>query len=71
MLKKTFIDKLILLIVFPIFISHSVFSQSNFNKPPKLVVGIVIEEMRYEMLMRYWNSFGNDGFKKIIDNGAF
>lgn len=71
MFKKTFIDKLILLIIFPILISHSVFSQSNFNKTPKLVVGIVIEEMRYEMLMRYWNSFENDGFKKIIDNGAF
>ncbi|MCK7536695.1 MAG: alkaline phosphatase family protein [Marinilabiliales bacterium] len=34
-------------------------------------MGIVIEEMRYEMLLRYWDSFGEDGFKKIIDNGSF
>jgi len=40
------------------------------NKTPKLVVGIVIEEMRYEMLLRYWDSFGNEGFKRIIDNGS-
>ncbi|MDX9695150.1 MAG: alkaline phosphatase family protein [Bacteroidales bacterium] len=40
------------------------------NKTPKLIVGIVIEEMRYEMLLRYWDSFGDDGFKKIIDNGS-
>jgi predicted AlkP superfamily pyrophosphatase or phosphodiesterase len=40
------------------------------DKTPKLVVGVVIEEMRYEMLLRYWDSFGDDGFKKIIDNGS-
>lgn len=46
-------------------------TNNNQGKRPKLVVGIVIEEMRYEMLLRYWDSFGENGFKKIIDNGAF
>ncbi|MCB2194703.1 MAG: alkaline phosphatase family protein [Bacteroidetes bacterium] len=55
-----------------LFISlNSARSQNQFNKPPKLVVGIVIEEMRYEMLLRYWDSFGENGFKKIINQGAF
>ncbi|MBU8891821.1 MAG: alkaline phosphatase family protein [Bacteroidales bacterium] len=46
-------------------------AQDQLNKPPKLVVGIVVEEMRYEMLLRYWDSFGENGFKKIINEGAF
>lgn len=50
--------------------SLSLFSQNNFDKSPKLVVGIVIEEMRYEMLLRYWDAFGENGFKKIINQGA-
>ncbi|HAN17711.1 MAG: hypothetical protein A2X13_03695 [Bacteroidetes bacterium GWC2_33_15] len=69
--KKGFIFKIILFFFLSIYISGNVCSQNNLSKPPKLVVGIVIEEMRYEMLTRYWNSFGNDGFKRIIDNGAF
>jgi predicted AlkP superfamily pyrophosphatase or phosphodiesterase len=39
------------------------------QQKPKLVVGIVIDQMRYDYLDRYWNKFGNDGFKKIINNG--
>ena len=27
--------------------------------------------MRYEMLLRYWDSFGENGFKRIINQGAF
>ncbi len=60
-----------------VFITSSIFgvtntqAQNQFNKPPRLVVGIVIEEMRYEMLLRYWDSFGDNGFKRIINNGAF
>lgn len=45
-------------------------AQKHFSKPPKLIVGITIEEMRYEMLLRYWNNFTDDGIKKIIDEGA-
>lgn len=36
---------------------------------PKLVVGIVIDQMRMEYLYRFQNDFGENGFKKIIKNG--
>ncbi|TXB64809.1 alkaline phosphatase family protein [Vicingus serpentipes] len=39
------------------------------NNKPKLVVGIVVDQMRYDYLDRYWNKFGEDGFKKLINNG--
>ncbi|QCX39853.1 alkaline phosphatase family protein [Aureibaculum algae] len=36
---------------------------------PKLVVGIVVDQMRYDYLTRFYNRYGNDGFKRIIDGG--
>ncbi|MXV38635.1 alkaline phosphatase family protein [Flavobacteriaceae bacterium Ap0902] len=36
---------------------------------PKLVVGIVIDQMRTDYLYRYSNDFGEDGFKKLMREG--
>ncbi|HTF03511.1 MAG TPA: alkaline phosphatase family protein, partial [Bacteroidia bacterium] len=36
---------------------------------PKLVVGIVIDQMRFDYVYRYWNKLGNDGFKRILTQG--
>lgn len=38
---------------------------------PKLVVGIVIDQMRYDYIYRFWNKFGNDGFKRLVNEGFF
>lgn len=40
-------------------------------KQPKLVIGIVVDQMRQDYIYRYWNKFGNGGFKKIVTNGYF
>lgn len=40
-------------------------------KQPKLVVGIVVDQMRHDYIYRYWNKYGNGGFKKIINEGFF
>lgn len=37
---------------------------------PKLVVGIVVENMRPDYIQRYWNKFQPNGFKKLYNNGA-
>ena len=65
------LKKSIILSIFILYGFGLLQAQNQFNKPPKLVIGIVIEEMRYEMLLRYWDSFGENGFKKIINEGAF
>lgn len=31
---------------------------------PKLVVGIIVDQMRYDYLTRFWDKYGDDGFKK-------
>ena len=36
---------------------------------PKLVVGIVVDQMRQDYLTRYAPVFGEDGFKRIMKNG--
>ena len=39
------------------------------QKRPKLVVGIVVDQMRMEYLYRFQNDFSETGFKRIINNG--
>ncbi|WP_291966590.1 alkaline phosphatase PafA [Maribacter sp.] len=36
---------------------------------PKLVVGIVVDQMRYDYLTRFYDHFGNDGFKRLVEQG--
>jgi len=36
---------------------------------PKLVVGIVIDQMRYDYLPMYWDKFGDSGFKRLVNRG--
>lgn len=38
-------------------------------KQPKLVVGIVVDQMRYDFLYRFANRYGNDGFNRLLREG--
>ncbi|RUA09285.1 MAG: alkaline phosphatase family protein, partial [Flavobacteriia bacterium] len=45
-------------------------SQSDLGKTkPKLVVGVVVDQMRYDYLTRFYNKYCNDGFKRLIMQG--
>ena len=39
------------------------------SQRPKLVVGIVIDQMRWDYLYRYYNRYGSDGFKRLLNQG--
>ena len=39
------------------------------HENPKLVVGIVVDQMRYDYLTRFWGRFGKDGFQRLISEG--
>jgi predicted AlkP superfamily pyrophosphatase or phosphodiesterase len=41
------------------------------NTKPKLVVGIVVDQMRNDYIYRYWNRYGNGGFKRLVNNGYY
>lgn len=46
----------------------NVTSQST-NEKPKLVVGIVVDQMRQEYLYRYYDKFSQGGFKRLMNDG--
>jgi predicted AlkP superfamily pyrophosphatase or phosphodiesterase len=51
-----------------VFTSQFLFAQ---NKPsrPKLVVGIVVDQMRYDYLYRFANRYGENGLKRMMREG--
>ena len=36
---------------------------------PKLVVGIVVDQMRWDFLYKYQAKYGNGGFKRLLNEG--
>jgi predicted AlkP superfamily pyrophosphatase or phosphodiesterase len=36
---------------------------------PKLVVGIVVDQMRWDYLYRYYDRYSNNGFKRLLNEG--
>jgi predicted AlkP superfamily pyrophosphatase or phosphodiesterase len=36
---------------------------------PRLVVGIVVDQMRPDFLYRYWDKYGEGGFKRLVNEG--
>ena len=39
------------------------------EQKPKLVVGIVVDQMRYDYLTRFWDQYEDGGFKRMINDG--
>jgi predicted AlkP superfamily pyrophosphatase or phosphodiesterase len=39
--------------------------------PPKLFIGIVVDQMRADYLYRFWGDFGDGGFKRLMNDGFF
>lgn len=46
-------------------ITTSLFAQDR----PKLVVGIVVDQMRQDYLQRFYENFGEGGFKRLMNDG--
>lgn len=65
-LKNKIMKKLIILLGL---LTFQVYAQQN--KEPKLVVGIVVDQMRYDYIQRFWNDFESNGFKRLIKDGYF
>ena len=45
------------------------YAQAFFGEQPKLVVGVVVDQMRWDYLSRYYNQFTAGGFRRLIDQG--
>ncbi|WP_439132344.1 alkaline phosphatase PafA [Polaribacter sp.] len=63
-MKKYFISSIVLITLF-----LSCKPQKKQLQKPKLVVGIVVDQMRYDYLTRFYSRYSENGFKRILKNG--
>ena len=67
--------RLLLLVIFANYLSNNFcFAQNNTRIPsekPKLIIGIVVSQMRYDYIYRYWDKYEENGFKKLITRGTY
>lgn len=55
---------------FPVLSFPSLYAQVNNGVDrPKLVVGIVVDQMRWDYLYRYMDKYSEGGFKRLLKNG--
>ncbi|HUS85601.1 MAG TPA: alkaline phosphatase family protein [Bacteroidales bacterium] len=62
----------IILVLLPVSVRDLV-AQSAYIPPekPKLVIGIVIEQFRYDYIDKFWDIFSDNGFRRLINEGTF
>lgn len=48
-------------------------AQSAYIPPekPRLVIGIVVEQLRFDQLERIWNTLPDDGLKRLVNEGTY
>ena len=62
-------NRLIRLIAFIIINGNFLYSQVDELNKPKLVIGIVVDQMRFDQLYKYQEKYGDGGFKRIMKEG--
>ena len=69
-MKNLIIIFLTLFLCFPCQAQNEAVSIKNqTSSNPKLVVGIVVDQMRYDYLTRFYNKYGEGGFKRMMNEG--
>ncbi len=66
-MKKHFLT--LLLVMTAVVMQAADGQQPRFNERPKLVVGIVVDQMRWDYLSRYYDQFTPNGFRRMLDQG--
>lgn len=41
------------------------------SEKPKLIVQLVVSQMRFDYISRYWDKFGDNGFKLLVNEGTY
>lgn len=68
-IKSYFMKKYLLLLFCIGSTLYSCKKSTKNNIKPSLVVGIVVDQMRYDYLTKYVNRYGDYGFKKLLNEG--
>lgn len=61
-----------IILLLPVFLSSAFFATSaqSVSSKPKLVVGVIIDQMRYDYLYKFEDLYGEKGFKKLLNEGS-
>jgi predicted AlkP superfamily pyrophosphatase or phosphodiesterase len=57
----------LLVVLFGVLLRPDLMAQDQ----PKLIVGIVVDQMRNDYLFRFSNHYGDDGFKRLMNQGFY
>jgi predicted AlkP superfamily pyrophosphatase or phosphodiesterase len=69
-MKKTIGFSILFLIACTVVLQAQISSsRSNRLERPKLVVGIVVDQMRWDYLYRYYDKYESGGFKRLLNEG--
>ncbi len=52
------------------FYGYSQKTKKTLSSPPGLVVGLIIDQLRPDQIYKYWDKYSENGFKKLLTNGA-
>jgi predicted AlkP superfamily pyrophosphatase or phosphodiesterase len=69
MFQKSSVLACSILLVFHLFIPKNCHAQTRPTKAPRLAVGIVVDQMRYDFLLKYYEKYGSGGFKRLLEGG--
>ena len=64
-----FIIQRFFLIIFTFTVFNASAQLKNNNDRPKLVVGVVVDQMRWDYLYKYYDRYSDKGFKRLLNDG--
>ena len=62
-------ERQIKVLIICICLPFSMLKAQNNSQKPKLVVGVVVDQMRYDYLSRYAEKYSDNGFKRLLAEG--
>ena len=68
-MKKIYIPVILISLFCCVIQAQPTSKQVNNPERPKLVVGIVVDQMRWDYLYRYYDKYETGGFKRLLNEG--
>ena len=67
------IFKSIIVLIFSIYLINNISGQGAYIPPekPKLVIGIVVEQLRYDQIEKYRDRFTENGMRRLLNEGTY
>ena len=71
MMRKRFVISGFVLLLATSLISYAQERTKIPTEQPKLIVGLIVSQMRFDYLYRYWDKLDDKGIKRMIERGTY